>query len=712
VAVGVAFGSGVIVGLLRLWIYPIDILLAGQLGVHAVAKLDGASWLPYPKMRELLVKNLQRDPSSGIAICADYLNYSLQFIPVVQAVNYILIEDESRVHEWCRLLWQHEWRGLELIRYSTVSLNNALWNNFFEGLFIFPRRLRDRWFPLNARLDTTAHIVCAGYNAIYEIRDDVASLDEALRRFALSPQIPHHFEVVNSFTAIRDFLKCDSLESLANLSESLGWLYALPEEELRPEVMYSLRQLHSVIREVEQAGHATSKGSKSLALSRANDALRELRRYTQEECFLPEKQLLAVVIDQWTAIITQAGGVVGRSVLEINKIPNNYIVGPALRNQQGRLFVGRDDIYNEAMRLWSNEQVKQPLLFYGQRRMGKTSILLHLESGLGEEYLPVFLDLQGLASVQSVGAFLYNLADSTAEQLNKILSANQDPSGLQNPKGLETVPAPSLADYADEPFIAFRKFLDAVESVVPPGKWAVLMLDEFERAEEKLQEGIFPPDLMLSLRAVMQHRLRIALALAGSHRLDEMRHDYWNPLLGIAHLIKVGYLDHDASYELITNPWEDFPLNYDREAVEKIFEVTCGQPLLLQAICAGVVERVNLRLARGGAQTLPTATMEDANAEIQNTLEKSEYFPAVFRSLSPPEKLMPQAQALFKALAKLQTSREAWVGRTHVESSLANQFDAGALARGWETLERRDVIDVEGDNVKVTVELMRRWLRK
>ncbi|MBI5715623.1 MAG: ATP-binding protein [Chloroflexi bacterium] len=575
---------------------------------------------------------------------------------------------------------------------------------------------------VDAVLDNPKVAAVAGYSRAIQFiegtsKPQAATLEKAVKLFALARHLPFGFEVANSFASIRDCLSCDALEKIGAASNSMIWLDSLPEPLLRPEVMYSLSQLRSVATEVQLVNGVTAKGRKSLALSRANDTLRELGNYVEAECFDPEKTLLTRVIEKWMEIITQAGGEVGRSVLEINKIPNNYIVGPALRNQQGRLFVGRDDIYNEAMRLWSNEQVKQPILFYGQRRMGKTSILLHLESGLGEEYLPVFLDLQGLASVKSVGAFLYNLADSTAEQLNKLLPGNpsgrkgrEDPKGLGVTKGLEAIPIPSLADYGGEPFIAFRKFLDTVEAAVPPGKWAVLMLDEFERAEEKLQEGIFPPDLMLSLRTVMQHRPRIVLVLAGSHRLDEMRHDYWNPLLGIAHPIKVGYLNYDASYELITNPWEDFPLNYDRQAVEKIIEVTCGQPLLLQAICSGVVERVNLRLARGGAQTLPTATMDDAEIEIQNTLEKNEYFRAVFESLSPKQTPVPQAQTLLKALAMLQ--RQARVERTRVESSLKNQYDVAALVRGWETLERRDVIEVEGSEVKVTVELMRRWLRK
>ncbi len=42
--------------------------------------------------------------------------------------------------------------------------------------------------------------------------------------------------------------------------------------------------------------------------------------------------------------------------------------------------------------------------------------------------------------------------------------------------------------------------------------------------------------------------------------------------------IRVPYLPRDAAWRLITNPTEDFMLDYEREAVERIIDVTGGQP--------------------------------------------------------------------------------------------------------------------------------------
>jgi len=344
-------------------------------------------------------------------------------------------------------------------------------------------------------------------------------------------------------------------------------------------------------------------------------------------------------------------------------------------------------VYNQVFRLWSNDQIKQPILFYGQRRMGKTSVLLHTEANLGSQYLPVFLDMQLLVPFTNHASFLYNLADATSKGLNK--------TGL-------SIPIPNLPDYKEEPSIAFRKFIEAAETAIPPDKWAVLMLDEFEKIEEKLDQNIFPKDLMSYFRNIMQHHPRFAVVMAGSHRLDEMRNDYWDPLMQIAKVIKIGFLNREAAYQLITNPWDDFPLNYKQEAVEIILKNTCGQPLLIQAICSRILDRINERLVRQGPQMSPVVSLEDAEDEIKNTLETSEYFPAVIKALPPT------AQSVLKELTQIQTEPGQWVPITKLIRDLNVEEKTSAL----DTLKLRDMVEEKEGQIRFTVEMVRLWLRK
>ena len=77
---------------------------------------------------------------------------------------------------------------------------------------------------------------------------------------------------------------------------------------------------------------------------------------------------------------------------DAREIDNPYIVGVPLTEQQ-KIFVGRSDI---AFRLeqWLSNQRCPPLFLYGQRRMGKTSLLLNLGRLMRAEIVPLFVDAQ------------------------------------------------------------------------------------------------------------------------------------------------------------------------------------------------------------------------------------------------------------------------------------------------------------------------------
>ena len=77
---------------------------------------------------------------------------------------------------------------------------------------------------------------------------------------------------------------------------------------------------------------------------------------------------------------------------EHNRPQNPYIAGNPVGNSTA--FVERDDILREVVRVVRDPQ-ENAIVLYGQRRMGKTSVLQELETKLPKEgaYHPVFIDL-------------------------------------------------------------------------------------------------------------------------------------------------------------------------------------------------------------------------------------------------------------------------------------------------------------------------------
>ncbi len=339
--------------------------------------------------------------------------------------------------------------------------------------------------------------------------------------------------------------------------------------------------------------------------------------------------------------------------------------------------------------MWADTQLKEPVILHGQRRMGKTSILHHLEKNLGPAYVSVFANLQTLAAVDSTGAFVFNLCDEIQRRLRK---AKID------------VPAPQPGDFA-EPFTGLRRFLNEVEDRIQGGRWLVLMLDEFEMIEEKIKDGAIRQDVLYQFRDAMLNRPRLAIVLAGLHTLDEMTRDYWSPFFSGSRNVKVSYLDPDAAEMLITNPWDGFDLEYDREAVQLVSDVTGRQPTLLQSVCSALIDRANARLEKEGPQYSPRVMRADVIAALNDVTDSSTYFDAVWKELKDGERMV---------LAALTDAQPRWdtpAPCAEVERRLHGSLSQDDIAWAWDQLKQRDMIVIDGGQARHYVELVRRWVR-
>jgi len=230
VAFGVAFGvaGGVAFGLLFLLSFGLAQLRIPLYLFYypppLAAKFDGLIWLPLPGLQRSLVKALDENKPAGIALCKEYLDFTMQFIPVEGAVNRVMKEDAAGAHSWCRLLLQYDLDGL--IHSGTVSLRNRLWDQFYYGLLVIPNGKRRKWFPLTPRTDTPDRTVCAGFNVLRSTgrlgfklgRDDVPeALDSALNYFRQASQVNHAYETINAYALLRDSLVCKTALNIAAL---------------------------------------------------------------------------------------------------------------------------------------------------------------------------------------------------------------------------------------------------------------------------------------------------------------------------------------------------------------------------------------------------------------------------------------------------------------------------------------------------------------
>jgi hypothetical protein len=359
------------------------------------------------------------------------------------------------------------------------------------------------------------------------------------------------------------------------------------------------------------------------------------------------------------------------------EIDSPYIIGVPVTNRQ-QLFVGRTDISEKLEKLLLDRR-SPPLLLYGQRRTGKTSLLNNLGRLLPTSIIPLFVDLQGsISSAKDHTGFLYNLAKGM------INSAQRQRNLKLPPLSYETL--------ATDPFTRFDEWLDNLETALA-GNTALLALDEFEVLDRVLNEGRFNEnDVLGMLRNLIQHRPKFKVLLAGSHTLDEFQR--WSSYLINAQLIHLGYLQETEARQLIETPIENFALRYQPPASQRVLDITKGHPFLVQLLCAEIVALKNDQ----DPSIRRLATLADVEAAIPAALEHGSMF------FSDIERNQLDAQSLQVLRYFAQQGETATISKSELEQ----RFSVG-LEGAIDLLLRRELLEIQPAGYCIQLELIRRW---
>lgn len=262
---------------------------------------------------------------------------------------------------------------------------------------------------------------------------------------------------------------------------------------------------------------------------------------------------------------------------EFHFIPNPYVPGRPLR-PASPIFYGREDVFEFIANNARGLLQRNILILIGQRRTGKTSMLLHLPLHLSEDYIPVYLDCQSAGLNPGLPSWLYDVAMTIATALAE--------RGVQ-------LPVPELSAFEQQPARFFeQEYLAQVQDALGE-RTLLLVLDEFEELETRVRDGRLDPTVFPYLRHLMQHTRQIAFVFVGTHRLEEMTTDYWSVLFNIALYRHIGYLDENSARRLITEPVRPYGMLYDDLALNRMLQVTAGHPYFLQLLCYSLVNAHN-----------------------------------------------------------------------------------------------------------------------
>jgi hypothetical protein len=365
-----------------------------------------------------------------------------------------------------------------------------------------------------------------------------------------------------------------------------------------------------------------------------------------------------------------------------------------------RMFVGREQILSQVYRVAVEEGGL--LMFQGQRRVGKSSILGFLERRLdlvGPAYglLPVRVSLLDFSG-QGPGMLLHSIAGKFKEKARTLLNV--------------TVSMYSEANYEDS---YSKSFNELIRSLYDKGiHKIVLMIDEFDVLNDRLErkdpasrEPVFPRSFFEYLRGLSK-RPGFSLVLTGGEALPVL-FERLGEIFNHDRSWRVDYLSPtDSSVEqLIQNEYIKSTLAFSPTAIQTIKESTACNPFFIQMVCRHIVDSAKNKKSKFICEL---DVEESIDYLCRRTIEAN----SVMHLYNPPAVTDSLSRALIGLVAELEnrTLRPRFVALDHILDEIDPQYTDQAQARLIE-LVRRQILrrnPREANEFALMIPLFRDWL--
>ena len=361
---------------------------------------------------------------------------------------------------------------------------------------------------------------------------------------------------------------------------------------------------------------------------------------------------------------------------------NPYIAGNPIKNKDG--FVGRENIFRDVMQMLRHPG-ENAIVLFGQRRIGKTTVLLQLAQRLSAEgqLTPVYFDLQDKAS-SSLASVLYELAQSIAARIGQ--------------------PSPDRSQFDAEGRYFRDSFLPTVATQSGPDG-LVLLLDEFD-VLDTLQQTQAGQSFFPYLRAWMADIQRVKFVFVIGRRPEELSIETLSTFKGVR-AARVSLLGRPEVEAIVRRSEGNGSLAWPAEAVEKVWDWTQGHTYFTQLLCNIVWEEIHDDAHR--PQPLQ-ATPEDVERSVSEALKQgANAFHWIWDGLPPAERVVIAAMAEASEAVISQERIEEILNRSGVRLVVRELKLAPDILIDWELLHR--VGDSGSQTFQFAVPILRRWVK-
>jgi len=340
-------------------------------------------------------------------------------------------------------------------------------------------------------------------------------------------------------------------------------------------------------------------------------------------------------------------------------------------------FVGRRDVLRNALHVLSDPH-KNGAVFYGQRRIGKTSVMKELMARLPrrEGYSPIY----------------FNFRENAASSPEQILQAISYWI-------LYSVDIPFFGGFNEDFITGFQNdFLPSVLSRLPEKSALIFLFDELDTLDapgsEQIRAVIFP-----CLRKMMSDNGgRVKFIFAIGQWPEDLSGECLS-LLSSLKFQRISLLSREDTGILVNLSRQNASLKWSEDMIEHVWNLTGGHPYLTQHLCHVIWECLYDR----EPTDVPSVLFGDIAAAAPETLKIAAVsLRRLWDSLRPVDRVIASVLA--------DTGAEG-LTREALENCLQDtRMLIGNLKHAPRVLEEWGLILSENGKYRIRVELLRQWI--
>lgn len=548
------------------------------------------SMIKFPPLLKELKKHLKDDWKTGLKNAQQFINASQQEVYILNLINEMLDETPNeQIVE--RVAFLHN------LPYSQKQIQDIAVKNG-KGTGFIDRSLFPKLLPIKVDsqvsnlaierkplqdlyvIDTPVRAAIAGHQYLEQQYPELAQ--SAFQEIPSSSFGEHAEELTNLNTALLKILDTRDLTLKAPLELPLR--PSKPQYTGAWDALYELKQFIRCTWVYKHSDYGNRRRIAHAAKQHLQDAISYIEELS-EDTFKPIEKMLLAKSRQWLKELN--AHYPNERIPKLGTVINPYVFSEPLSAE--KLTISRKREKTLLDTAWQPGNF-QPVLLYGQRHIGKTSIVFSMRAASQNKYIVLYINLKHLG------------IDVSVSKLFTAICKEIEYSTLSN--------SVDYLELVQSPYITFTGYTRHVCEELGATSPLVIVLDEIDHFETVSNAYNTQNNTLKFLWETSQTIPNLGFVFITSKTPLEIYKQYSNPFGTGLSPIQVGCITKDETYSLLQEPTDTFLPYYLDETIAQIYTMTSGHPYLIQIIAHSLIEEYN-RQIQGPSERGPIFRAED-----------------------------------------------------------------------------------------------------